>query len=179
MRVKLADKKFYQSYEIGEKIGEHGGVEIYEARLTAEARRSQRWYEVTALAYEPSSQSFVGMVVLYRVQIGGGGTGVEIAPESACASDLREMSMRHGVDGKRALVVGSSHITASHRGRGLGAALYVAAAAMAKKLGFALVADRCTYEGRTSPDAERVWASQAFRAQVEVASESGLVGVYR
>jgi len=179
MRVKLADRKFYQAYDLGEKVGEHDGVEIYEARLTVEARRSQRWYEASVLAYEPSSQSFVGMAVLYRVQIGSGGTGLEIAPESACASDLREMSVRHGVDGKRALVVGSSHITSSHRGRGLGVALYVAAAAMARKLGLALVADRCTHEGRTSPDAERVWASRAFRTLVEVASESGLVGVYR
>lgn len=176
MRVKLADKKSFQHYEIGEKVGEHGGIEIYEARLSA--THAQRWYEVTLLAYSPADKAFVGMVMLYRVQIGSGGSGAEISPESACASDLRDLSVRHGVEGKRALVVGSSHISGSHRGRGLGVALYIAAAAFARKYDMALVADSCTNEGRTSPMAQRVWASRTFRDKVDVARESGLAGVY-
>lgn len=76
-----------------------------------------------------------------------------------------------------------AHITGAFlldrlQGRGVGVALYVAFAALARKGGYAAAADACFTDGSTSPEARRVWASKEFRQRVDVGPASGLVGVF-
>lgn len=134
-------------------------------------------YVGTMLAFDVGLQKYVGAVHLHTASFKDQEGGLDRS--SACAFDLRDLSTKHGTRGDRCVVVTWSRVTDDARGKGIGAALYLASAAHARRLGMALCADACTAEGRTSEDARRVWSGKSFQAKVDTGKETNLVGVYR
>lgn len=97
---------------------------------------------------------------------------------SDCAYDLEKLAPKHLVDPKRAMVVALSDLHRPYREKGLGVRLYLAAARVAKRHGYALAAGACMAQ-ETSVDARRVWSSRRFARRVDVGPRSGIIGVYR
>ncbi len=139
-------------------------VEIWELQPTKDAKAH------TVGAYEREKNRFVGVVEL-RVA-----TASEIY-SGRCSSDIEGLAERFGVSNEKLLRVEGAYVAPPFRGEGVGVALYIAAAAVARKLGMALAADSC-FDSTTSGDAARVWKSREFKEFVEVGA-SGRVAVFK
>jgi hypothetical protein len=92
-----------------------------------------------------------------------------------CKRDLEDLRRDLGRPDLQVMVLRRSEIRSAYwRGRGLGTAMYLAAAREAARQGAALVADECHWRS-TSADAKRVWTGRRFNAQV---ARRGLVAYW-
>lgn len=87
--------------------------------------------------------------------------------EEACGDLIPEAAAVVGAAGLWLMTVNASYVGTPHRGKGIGAALYLRALREAKRRGAALAPDTCAW-GATSPAARRVWEGKEFRAAAVV-----------
>lgn len=92
-------------------------------------------------------------------------------PLTRCAESIREIQQRHG----SIVPMTATHTDLDDRyhGRGIGLALYIAAAREAGRRGAMIVAHDCertndAWDSFTSDDAKRIWSSRRFAEAVEV-----------
>jgi hypothetical protein len=111
-------------------------------------------------AFDRRKKLFVGTLDMRLVTIG-----------RPCMKDLMKLDVRYDV----AYQIAGSALLPAYFNKGIGIAMYVAAAAYAMKAGgYGIAADAC-FDSDTSEAAKRVWASKRFREHVRV---SGLTAVY-
>jgi GNAT superfamily N-acetyltransferase len=179
-RVRLEGRTGHYVYDPLEIVATLDDVELWRARYESSVASQMPRYVGSVLAFDRPAQTYVGRVDLHEtIYVKEAAHKLQsLEPGGPCEADLAMFAALRGTRAERAVTVSSSFLAPSVRGRGLGAALYTAAAAVAAQRGMALVADACTFEGTTSEMARRVWASRNFRARVDV-GPSGLVGVLR
>lgn len=179
-RVRLEGRRGHYLYEPIEIVATLDGVELWLARYEHSVSAQMPRYVGSVLAFDRAAQTYVGRIDLHETfYVKEAAHKLQsLEPGGPCEADLAMFAALRGTRADRAVTVASSFLAPSARGRGLGAAMYVASAAVAAQRGMALVADACTFEGTTSEMARRVWASRNLRARVDV-GPSGLVGVLR
>jgi GNAT superfamily N-acetyltransferase len=122
-------------------------------------------------AYERSKDRWVGVMYLRVVD-------VDDYTSSLCVEDIRAFAKSsRRTSSKRVMQVETSFIHPTFRGKGVGVALYIASAALARRLGLALAAGSC-FDSTTSDEASRVWDSLSFRKSVTVGYASERVAVF-
>lgn len=179
VRVQLSGRRYHQMFEIAGEVGREGDVVVLEGYIHPRGKGGGLHYASSMIAYDTVRREFVGRLDLYKTEVVGMRDTGGLNEETVCMEDLKDFKRAHKVKSDEAIVVGYSYIEEGSRGKGIGVALYVAAAAFAKRLDLALVADACTYEGQTSLAARRVWRSQSFRHYVHIGPASALVAVLK
>lgn len=140
--------------------------------VTFIATAGESWHEVeiwelqavrpsyhTVGAYERRENRWVGVVEMRVSPV------LDAVPR--CSNDIKRLAKRFDVSIEKVMQVEGAFVAPTFRGEGVGVALYLAAAALARRLGMALAADSC-FASTTSEDAARVWASREFRDSAAV-----------
>ncbi len=149
-------------------IGREGSVEIWQIENFLRPEDPGRFM---IAAYARRKNNWVGTLDLIEAST------MEL--DRGCAMDVAELGRRYGTSTSHVLRVNGASIEPAYRGIGLGSAMYVAGAAMARKMNYALAADAC-FDSATSESARRIWqTSRFFREAADVGRESSLVAVLR
>lgn len=149
-------------------------AQFWVARYTDEWKKHERPPEVTRIAAYGPRDRFLGSIGM-TVRKAASDDGAFLDDHRACMADLKAVAVETGVRADVVMRVESATLMESARGKGIGVALYIAAAAVAKRARMGIMADAC-FGSHTSDEARRVWGSRRLREKLVV---HGLVGALR